>query len=312
MSVPILSVSDLEVTYRAGKRRTHAVRGVSFELEKGQTLALVGESGCGKSTTARVIAGLERPSSGTVEVAGYDVAQIAKSRTLRHLVQMVFQHADQALNRTWRVSRIVAEPLRHLYQMAKRSANAPVVEALARVGLDEEYSRRYPRELSGGQAQRVVIARVLVASPELVVLDEPTASLDQTVRSKVLSLLEGLQRDREMSYVFISHDLASVRRVAHHVAVMYLGRVVEWGTRDQVFNSPQHPYTQGLLASEPPLAPGEHWDIKPMRGETPSASTIVPGCSFRARCPIASDHCATVDPPTTTREDGRKLACLNR
>lgn len=312
MTTPILNIRDLEVTYRAGRRRTRAVRGLGLNLERGETIALVGESGCGKSTTARVIAGLERPTGGEVTIDGAAVSEIARNPRLRHVVQMVFQHSEQALDRTWKVERLVGEPLRRLRGMSARAARPHVVAALESVGLDAEYLSRRTRELSGGQAQRVAIARVLAAEPQLVVLDEPTASLDQTVRSRVLGLLERLQRERGMSYVFISHDLASVRRIAQRVAVMYLGRIVEIGTREQIFENPQHPYTQGLLASEPPVAPGVPWNIEPMRGETPSASAEITGCAFRTRCPLATDHCSTLDPELTPREDGRGVACLNR
>jgi oligopeptide/dipeptide ABC transporter ATP-binding protein len=306
----LLDVEDLQLSYSGGGRKTHAVRGVTIRAEKGTTLALVGESGCGKSSTARLIAGLETATAGRIRVAGHPIEEIAARRSLRRLVQMVFQHSDQALDRMWSVERSVGEALRRTTRLTSQQVRQRVVAALADVGLDESYLGRRPKDLSGGQAQRVAIARALVTTPELVVLDEPTASLDQAVRGRILGLLKRLQREHGMSYVFISHDLVSVRNFADRVAVMYLGRIVEEGPTETVFSSPRHPYTQALLAAEPPLTPGTRWDIAPLEGETPSASKIPPGCTFRSRCPIATARCAMVDPPLHQVTDDHTVACI--
>ncbi|WP_368665619.1 oligopeptide/dipeptide ABC transporter ATP-binding protein [Homoserinimonas sp. OAct 916] len=288
------------------------MRGVSFEVARGETIALVGESGCGKSSTARLIAGLETATSGSVSVAGHDIADIATDKRLRRLVQMVFQHSDQALDRSWNVERIVAEPLLRMDGLRLSAARTRTVAALNSVGLGDDFLSRRPRELSGGQSQRVAIARALISQPELVVLDEPTASLDQSVRTRVLDLLKRIQEERNVGYVFISHDLASVRRIADRVAVMYLGRIVEIGRTAEIFANPRHPYTQGLLRSEPPIDPAVKWEITPMKGETPSASAIPDGCAFRGRCPIADEACATVDPLLLPVGSTRQLACIHR
>jgi len=309
---PLLEVDDLVITYANGRRRVSAVRGVSFAAEPGETIALVGESGCGKSSTARAVAGLEAATAGRIRVAGHDVGAIARDPKLRHLVQMVFQHADQSLDQTWTVERIVAEPLARMHRTGRGASHDRVVTALAEVGLGAEYLSRRPRDLSGGQAQRVAIARALITRPQLVVLDEPTASLDQSVRSRVLSLLQSLQAERTMTYVFISHDLASVRRIAHRVAVMYLGRIVEVGPTAEIFRDPKHPYTRGLLESEPRVTPDEPWEITPMTGETPSPSAIPAGCAFQGRCPLAGPECAAVDPPLIEVAGGRLLACVKK
>ncbi|MEV7230862.1 ABC transporter ATP-binding protein [Polymorphospora sp. NPDC051019] len=309
---PLLQVDDLVITYMNGRRRVPAVRGVSFAAEPGETIALVGESGCGKSSTARAVAGLEAPTTGRVRMAGHDVGAIARDPKLRHLVQMVFQHSDQSLDQMWTVERIVAEPLARMHRMRRGAARDRVVPALAEVGLGDEYLTRRPRDLSGGQAQRVAIARALITRPQLVVLDEPTASLDQSVRSRVLALLQRLQNERKMTYVFISHDLASVRRIAHRVAVMYLGRIVEVGPTAEIFRNPMHPYTRGLLESEPRVTPNEPWEITPMRGETPSPSAIPTGCAFQGRCPLAGPQCAAVDPRLVEVAGGRLLACVKK
>ena len=305
----MLDVRDLTVTYGSSARATHAVRGVSFTVRPGETLAIVGESGCGKSTTARVVAGLERATTGEVRVEDHDIRDVARSRSLRHLVQMVFQHSDQALNRSWTVEQAVAEPLGGSGRTL-REVRAAVLASLVEVGLDSGYLHRSTRDLSGGQAQRVAIARALVGDPSYVVLDEPTASLDQSVRSRVLALLQRLQAERKMGYVFISHDLRSVRRIAHRVAVMYLGRIVEEAPVEQIFARPRHPYTRALLAAEPPIAPGTTWSVVPLPGETPSASRIPAGCAFRSRCAFAIEACAHTDPVPVALGTGRTAACI--
>jgi oligopeptide transport system ATP-binding protein len=290
----LLSVRDLHKTYGSGASALPAVRGVSLDVEAGETLALVGESGCGKSSTARIVVGLAKPTSGSVTLGGDDLHARVHDREVRRRAQMVFQHPDQSLNPHFTVGRTVAEPARLLgggHDIEER-----VAEVLRTVGLGPEYRARRPRELSGGQQQRVAIARALICDPELVVLDEPTASLDQSVRSRVVALLERLQQERQVGYLFISHDLTTVRRIAHRVAVMYLGRIVEVAPTEELFENPQHPYTKALLAAAPVPDPRRRKRVVPLQGETPSASDLPIGCSFQSRCPLVHDRCRTTHP----------------
>jgi oligopeptide/dipeptide ABC transporter ATP-binding protein len=263
-------------------------------VEAGETLALVGESGCGKSSTARIVVGLAEPTSGSVSLSGEDLHTRVRDREVRRRAQMVFQHPDQSLNPHYTVAKTVAEPARLLG--GGRDVEERVVEALRTVGLGPEYRSRRPRELSGGQQQRVAIARALICNPDLVVLDEPTASLDQSVRSRVVALLERLQQERQVGYLFISHDLTTVRRIAHRVAVMYLGRIVEVAPTEELFENPQHPYTKALLAAAPVPDPRRRKRVVPLQGETPSASDLPSGCSFQSRCPLVHDRCRTTHP----------------
>ena len=296
----LLELDQIAVTYRQRGKRIHAVRGVSLTIEAGETVALVGESGCGKSTTARVVAGLQRPTGGSVRVDG----------GARSHVQMVFQHPDQSLDPTWSVERSVAEPLARARIGDRASRRAAAAKALHRVGLGENYLRRKPRELSGGQAQRVAVARALIADPSVVVLDEPTASLDQTVRSRLLVMLRQLQQESGIGYLFISHDMASVRRLADRVVVMYLGQVVEEGDTETVFTRPTHPYTRALLAAIPPADPHEKWAMTVLTGETPSATEIPAGCPFAGRCPDVVDACRAEVPQLRPVAPGHRVACL--
>lgn len=290
----LLTVRNLHKTYGSGTSALPAVRGIDFDVARGETLALVGESGCGKSSTARVVVGLTEPTIGTVTLGGENLHQRVHDRRVRRRAQMVFQHPDQSLNPHFTVARTIAEPARLLG--AGGDVEARVVEVLRTVGLGPEYRTRRPRELSGGQQQRVAIARALICDPELVVLDEPTASLDQSVRSRVVALLQHLQSERQVGYLFISHDLTTVRRIAHRVAVMYLGRIVEVAPTEQLFESPQHPYTQALLAAAPEADPRRRKRVVPLQGETPSAANLPVGCAFQDRCPLVHDVCRTTQP----------------
>ena len=304
----LLSVRNLHKTYGSGRSALPAVRGVNFDLDRGETLALVGESGCGKSSTARVVVGLTRPTSGTVELGGQDLHVMVHDRKVRRRAQMVFQYPDQSLNPHFTVARAVAEPARLLGDPGDLEAR--VVEALKTVGLGPEYRRRRPRELSGGQQQRVAIARALICDPELVVLDEPTASLDQSVRSRVVALLQQLQSERQVGYLFISHDLITVRRIAHRVAVMYLGRIVETAPTEELFENPQHPYTQALLAAAPVPDPRRRKHAVPLQGETPSAQDLPTGCAFQDRCQLVHDQCRTTQPQLERSDPAHLVECF--
>ena len=303
----LLSVRALHKTYGSGASALQAVRGVDLDVDHGETVAVVGESGCGKSSTARVVVGLASPTSGTVTLAGEDLHARAGDRDVRRRAQMVFQHPDQSLNPLFSVGRTLAEPARLL---GGGDVDDRVAEALRAVGLGPEYRSRRPRELSGGQQQRVAIARALVCDPDLVVLDEPTASLDQSVRSRVVALLQRLQAERGVGYLFISHDLSTVRRIAHRVAVMYLGRVVESAPTEQLFSDPQHPYTRALLAAAPRPDPRRRRRPTPLQGETPSATDLPAGCAFAGRCPLVRPECRTTQPALEPASSGHLVECF--
>jgi ABC-type glutathione transport system ATPase component len=253
-----LVLDDIRVVYRRRGVETHAVRGVSLRARRGETLAVVGESGSGKTTIAKVAAGLQKATSGTrswQETPGEDIHR----RPGGQRVQMVFQHPVQSLDPLWRVRRSVQEPLRRA-GVAPAEAGPRVADLISQVGLDPSMLDRYPRELSGGQAQRVAVARALVAGPEIVIQDEPTASLDQTVRARILALLADLQRRTGVGYLLISHDISSVRRLATRIAVMYRGRLVETGPAAAILDDARHPYTAALIAAVPVADPRVPWD----------------------------------------------------
>jgi oligopeptide/dipeptide ABC transporter ATP-binding protein len=284
------------------------VRGVTLDVAQGETLALVGESGCGKSSTARVVVGLTPPTRGTVELDGHDMREAPSDRDLRRRIQMVFQHPDQSLDPRFTVAQTLSEPVRLL--MGGDNVEGRVARALRDVGLDPQYRDRRPRELSGGQQQRVAIARALICDPQLVVLDEPTASLDQSVRSRVISLLKDLQRERDVGYLFISHDLVTVRRLAHRVAVMYAGRIIETAPTDRLFEAPQHPYTRALLAAAPVPDPRRRGRRARLEGETPSLANLPLGCSFQDRCPLVHDRCRVEQPLLSDTSEGHAIECF--
>jgi oligopeptide/dipeptide ABC transporter ATP-binding protein len=288
-----------------------AVDGVTLRIERGTTLALVGESGCGKSTTGRLLLALERPDEGSVEVAGHAVHTIGERalRELRRTMQPVFQDPYDSLNGRMTVGQIVAEPLRvHRFPGDVR---ARVAELLETVTLSPSLATRYPHELSGGQRQRVAIARAIALDPAFLVCDEPVSALDVSVQAQVVNLLRHLQDERGITYLFISHDLALVRHLAHRVAVMYLGRIVEEGTTEELFADPRHPYTQLLLAAAPRPRVRDHARADPVRriGEAGGAVARRTGCAFAPRCPLATDRCRTEDPALRSLSGTRRAAC---
>ncbi|MGC1213291.1 MAG: oligopeptide/dipeptide ABC transporter ATP-binding protein [Micromonospora sp.] len=292
----LLELTGVAKTYRSAGRTVPAVRGIDLNLEPGRTVGLVGESGCGKSTLGRIIAGLHPQSAGTVTFDGHSLPAGYRNRALRRRVQMVFQHPYQSLNPRMRVEAILAEPLRLLVGTTGRDADRRVDEVLQLVGLNAGYRRRLPRELSGGQQQRVAIARALVSRPDLVILDEPTSGLDQSVRGRIVALLRHIQAEEKVAYLFISHDLDTVRRLADEVAVMYLGRIVERAATAQVFAAPRHPYTRALLAAVPSMDPRQRGTRAPLAGETPSPSELPAGCAFAGRCVRVHDRCLAEQP----------------
>ncbi|MFI6937673.1 ABC transporter ATP-binding protein [Streptomyces sp. NPDC050418] len=309
---PLLHVSDLTMTFPARRSRpVRAVDGVSFDVREGETLGLVGESGCGKSTTGRMIVRLLEPTAGSVEFDGRNITHLSPGglRPLRKHLQMVFQDPHSSLNPRQTVARIISDPL--LVQGRKAAeARERAAELMGQVGLIPEHLDRYPHEFSGGQAQRIGIARALATGPRLIIADEPVSALDVSVQAQIVNLMQDLQQDLGLAYVFIAHDLSVVKRVCDRVAVMYLGRIVESGDKKEVYANPQHPYTQALLSAIPlpdPAAERTRERIV-LRGDPPSPAAPPPGCGFHPRCPRAEDICRT-ERPLLTGGGGRQVAC---
>jgi len=311
---PLLRVEDLDVEFpAAGRRRIHAVTGVSFDIAQGETLGLVGESGCGKSSLARAIMQIPPPVSGKVLLDGVDLAGI-RGRTLRELrssFQMVFQDPLASLNPVRSVGESVELPLRAAGVEKHCDVRALAREALDSVGLDpEQYFTRKPAGLSGGQCQRVCIARALISRPKLLVCDEPVSSLDVSVQAQIINLLRDLKESRSLSMLFISHDLAVVKNIADRVAIMYLGRLCEVAWCADFFHAPAHPYSSALIAAVPRPDPRQPGGISSMLGsELPSAITPPSGCRFRTRCPKARSLCAEVQPELREVGPGHLVAC---
>jgi oligopeptide/dipeptide ABC transporter ATP-binding protein len=311
---PHVEVRDL-VKHFPGRSRhetVRAVNSVSLVIERGSTFGLVGESGSGKSTLGRCLVRLIEPTSGEVLVDGEDIGALAPRalRARRSAMQIVFQDPYDAFNPRMTVERLIAEPLTLHARLTREQRRERVMEALATVGLDPALAERYPRELSGGQLQRVGICRALITRPELLVLDEPTASLDLSVRGEVLGLLRRLRDELGLTYLLISHDLATVAEHCDEVAVMYLGTIVERGPGDELFRDPQHPYTQALLSSTLPADPGRRAAPVLLAGEQPSPIHLPPGCVFASRCPLVKEECVAGLPAFRAVADGREARCV--
>ncbi len=292
------------------RRVVKAVDGVSLQVDRGQTMALVGESGCGKSTLARLILGLEQLTSGTIRFEGEDVSRLKGSglKRYRAQVQVVFQDPYSSLNPRLRVGTIVGEPLR-AHGVPRRELSSRVDAALTMVGLPSQAARLYPHEFSGGQRQRIAIARALILKPALIVLDEPISALDVSIRAQILNLLQDIQQELKLTYLVIAHDLALVEHMSDVVAVMYLGQIVERGDCEGLFSDPCHPYTQALLAAVPrpdPTIPRAQGQVT---GEIASALDLPAGCRFHPRCPDATASCRTVTPHEYSVTDMHKAVC---
>ncbi len=307
-------VKEFPVTRGLLQRRVgavSAVAGVSFEVARGHTFGLVGESGCGKTTTGRLVAGLERATAGRVLVEGEDVASWRgrAGRRRRRSLQLMFQDSYASLDPRMRVGSIIREPLAIHGVGSRRDQERLVLTLLDHVALPRGAAERYPHELSGGQRQRVGLARALALSPTVIVADEPVSALDVSVQAQILNLMRTLQAEHDVTYVLISHDLGVVRYLADTIGVMYLGKLVEVGPADDVATAPRHPYTKGLIDAIPVPDPACEVVTVPVRGELPSALNPPSGCRFRTRCPLATDLCAQVEPPLTRDDSGHAVAC---
>ena len=291
-----------------GKRLLRAVDGVSLAVPKGRTLSLVGESGCGKSTVARLAVGLYRPSAGQVMFDGRDLAEARAASDQRRRMQMIFQDPYASLNPRWRVRDIVAEPIRAFGLLADRAAQeARVAELLTQVGLSPLDGHKFPHEFSGGQRQRISIARALSSNPEFLVCDEPTSALDVSVQAQILNLMKELQSRMGLTYLFISHNLAVVRQVSDQIGVMYLGRIAELAPAESLFRRPRHPYTRALMEAIPDLDMTGRVRI-PVGGEVPSPINPPTGCAFHPRCPLAGPRCKA-DRPELKPAGDAMVAC---
>lgn len=312
----LLAVRRLKVHYQANStwpwQKPHSVRAVDdvdFNLAQGETLGIVGESGCGKSTLARALAGLQPVTSGGISYQGQNIARLDEKawRPIRRDIQMVFQDPLASLDPRMSIGASIAEPLEALYpELSRSERESRVREMLEKVGLSAALYNRYPHEFSGGQCQRVGIARALIVRPKILICDEPVSALDVSVQAQIVNLLADLQSEYGLSMIFIAHDLAVVRHISQRVLVMYLGKVMEQASRDTLFATPVHPYTRALLAA----VPGAHSErSEPLMGEIPSPSNPPPGCVFVTRCPIADSHCSRHAPVLTRSAHGGFSAC---
>jgi peptide/nickel transport system ATP-binding protein len=318
MSAPLLEVNDLKKYFEArsgllriARATVHAVDGVSFSIDRGQTLALVGESGCGKSTVGRCILRLLDLTAGQINLDGRRIDDMpnAALRPLRKRMQVVFQDPFASLNPRMRVKDILAEPIRNFEPRPNRKINARIEALLDQVKLPREAANRWPHEFSGGQRQRIAIARALAAEPELIICDEAVSALDVSVKAQIINLLQDLQRELSLALLFISHDLAIVEHMTHRVAVMYLGKIVEIGSKRQIFAAPKHPYTEALLSSVPVPDPGASRSRIILTGDVPSPINPPRGCRFHTRCPRAFDRCRTEEPRLRPVGPGHLAAC---
>lgn len=303
MSEEILRVNNVSRIYETSgggfgrKNKVSALDGVSFNLVQGETLGIVGESGCGKSTLGRIISRLDTPTTGEIIYKGNDIAKksLAAMRPLRKEIQFIFQDPYASLNPRRQIGAIIEEPMR-IHGVSKDERRARAHELLEKVGLDKNSYEKYPHEFSGGQRQRVVIARALTLKPELIIADEPVSALDVSIQAQVLNLFKELQDEMKLTYIFVAHDLGVVRHISDRIAVMYLGKIVEMGSVEEIYNNPQHPYTKALLSANPRIDQSAQSTRQILTGDIPSPLNRPSGCSFHTRCPIAVPECSTREP----------------
>ena len=308
---PLLSVDELVKVFREGALTLRAVNGVSFDVYAGEAMGLVGESGCGKTTAARSILRLTEPTSGHVYFDGKDLTKLSRTqmRAQRRHLQMVFQDPHTSLNPRFTIRRTLSEPI-HLHRLADNgSPEERLLQTMSRVNLDPEFLGRYPHQLSEGQRQRVGVARAIITEPKFVALDEPTSSLDMSVRIHMIALLQRLQEELGMTYVFISHDLSAVRALCNRVMVMYLGTILESGPTDEIFDRPLHHYTRALLSAIPIPDPQVRRQRILLKGEPPSLFEVPKGCAFHERCPDAQSGCGETRPMLRDVGAGHLVAC---
>jgi oligopeptide transport system ATP-binding protein len=314
---PVLEVRGLKKHFPVRQRlfgagaSVKAVDGVDFAIHAGETLGLIGESGCGKTTTSKLVLLQEKPTAGTIAFQGQDIATLegAGLMAYRRAVQVVFQDPFSSLSPRMRVREIIAEPLEIHTKLARAAIHARVAEVLDLVGLPPDVAPLFPHEFSGGQRQRVAIARALATNTRLIVLDEPVSALDVSVRAQIMNQLELLQRTLGVSYLFIGHDLATVAHISHRIAVMYLGRIVESADSDALSGRPMHPYTKALFAAALPSHPNDPPKERTIAGEVPSPLNVPPGCRFHTRCPAAMPICSQVEPVLQPRDGNGEVAC---
>lgn len=305
---PLLQVINLKKHFAGGAR---AVDGISFSLEKGETLGLVGESGCGKSTTGRTLLRLTEPTAGKILYNGVDLVPLThrQLQPLRKEIQIIFQDPYASLNPKKTIGSILAEPFLIHGVSAQRQNGEEIVELLEKVGLSADHRNRYPHEFSGGQRQRIGIARAIALKPKFIVADEPVSALDVSIQAQIINLLRDLQESMGISYLFISHDMAVVKHMCDKVAVMYLGKIVEMGPAETLYNAPLHPYTQALLAAIPPMGTGQDKSKRLIRGDVPNPANPPSGCAFHPRCPIKEAQCETLAPELKEAAPGHTVAC---
>lgn len=288
-----------------------AVNNVSFSVYKGETLAIVGESGCGKSTTRKLILNLEEADSGEVIYRGNDILQLKKEemRLLRKKIQVIFQDPYASLNPKWRIGKIIEEPLKIHHYGTPDERRKRVEELLEHVGINPNFYDRYPHEFSGGQRQRIGIARALALEPEIIIADEPVSALDVSIQAQILNMFKRLQKEFGLTYIFISHDLSVVKHISDRVGVMYLGEIVEIAKTEDLYHNPKHPYTKALLSSIPLPNPKLEQGIIQLKGEVPSPINPPSGCKFHPRCPVAMEVCKSIEPKTVYENDAHEVKC---
>lgn len=317
---PILKITDLAKHFpiKTGlfnrvSGNVFAVDGVSLELNKGETLGLVGESGCGKSTVARMIVQLIKPTGGTVKLHGVDLSTLSskKLKEIRQKVQIIFQDPFSSLDPRMKAKDIVGELLKVHENLSASELDNIVAELFTRVGLSKDQMENYPHEFSGGQRQRLGIARALSLNPEIIICDEPVSALDVSIQAQIINLLVDLQQKSGISLIFVSHDLAVVKHLSHRVAVMYLGRIVEFTEKEKLFSHPQHPYTQSLLEAVPVANPSNRKMKQILQGDVPSPIDRPSGCHFHERCPKATSQCEKIAPELIEHSKGHLVACHN-